>query len=95
LGDTVGMHHALDTVGGALLLQGLVDAHGLADHLDVLGGAGGGLGDIGQGQRQGAQGEARKPGGGAALVHGVLPKVFRWLPGKGPGEMGAEPRQPG
>ncbi len=36
LADAVCMHHALDAVGTALVLQCLVDADGLADDLDVL-----------------------------------------------------------
>ena len=36
LADAIGMHHAFHAVGTALLLERLVDAHRLADHLDVL-----------------------------------------------------------
>ncbi len=36
LADAIGMDHAFDTVGTALVLQCLVDADGLADDLDML-----------------------------------------------------------
>ncbi|MCY1562711.1 hypothetical protein D9M68_1001520 [compost metagenome] len=77
------MHRVEDVVGVALLFQGAVDAGRLAHHVDVLGGdvlgdAGGilvgRLDAIGQGQRQGAESEARDADSGTACVHGGIPQ---------------------
>ena len=82
LGDAVGMHHALDTVGRALLLEGAVDRSGLADHIDMLGGRFRGVEPLaGYRQSQGGKRKADEPG---ALVHETLPKN-PLAPGKGPG----------
>ena len=83
LGHTIGMHHALDAVGAALLLERLINGCRLADHLDVLG-----VGHFGRrkpfaGHRQG-QGSKREADEPGALVHAILPKN-PLAPGKRPG----------
>ena len=76
LGHAVGMHGAFHAIRAALLLERLVHAGGLANHVDVLGGSffGSPQRSGGNGQRQDADMEARTAGVELAFVHADLPR---------------------
>ncbi|MNN52615.1 hypothetical protein D3C81_1673250 [compost metagenome] len=86
LRNAVGMHDALDAVGAALLLEGLIDAGRLADHFNVfcdrlLGGA---QSLTGNGHRQRGNSETDEPGSACAVIHGGPPQESGNPPGNSP-----------